>query len=887
MNETLKEKLKNTTSEINKIFGKHNQIIWLQVLLPKTYLLKEIEAYTYTLLNKSTHNNFIDSFVYGENPDSENPKIKRSLHYLTFDEPYQYKPILHHIPISNFSSDYKLINDGVVITDGSSLKDEFSGKELFKGFWSKWCDEIKNFASNSSTLWSYIEIPDIASGEKKILSYYVVFKNSIECKNTQSKINKIFQNFLIGYGLETYSSELRKTALQSSLSAVMSRNQSHNIGSHVLNNLSNPEKIKEFLYKENEKPKKAKTENNSFKKGGYVSLYSENSKLKEKKRYHLTNPRSAAPEQDRDLISDYITKEDLYPENLIAHFNTYLKSRMDFIGDVGTSVQASLMNTSNLFDEVFAFFEKNLILLREISGKEDEFQYGFSLIYNGLKNKTGPQVAMPNGLLGQQAFYIILENIIRNTAKHESVLDGDSVCFTIEVNSNTKGIYKDFCEISIYSNISQESLKLKDLVENRNTSINESVLDKNNTVRKGGWGTIEMKLAAAYLCGINLLDIDDEAYHVFEKNKIRKKTFPILEAITKEVSYQEHFGYRFYMRKPKLALVVFEDKNVNSKIIKSINDQAGVCAMHKDDKLLKSGVFNHDFLILVGKNLKASKWTKEATNLPQRIIVLESLGIKENPNLEKYFWGCYSIQHLENRFDGELVIKPRFLKFRNNKYSFDKHGGCFNAYKNKSLYKYIEPFGSNSIFGQLFNDFDENNKNSFLYQCIEAIATKIIIVDERIQAAMAYEYVPENINGTSQNPIKFSEIYKNTGVIIPEIENISLIKSDLGTTERRDAIQQFIQNNIKKVQYMVLHYGIIEVLDKLCHKTFLTAMDELVQKENPNCKIVIVSGRGQTKDIPAEYNFINYSTFSYYLTNPFGRSKLHLTQLLKAARAKS
>ena len=186
--------------------------------------------------------------------------------------------------------------------------------------------------------------------------------------------------------------------------------------------------------------------------------------------------------------------------------------------------------------------------------------------------------------------------------------------------------------------------------------------------------------------------------------------------------------------------------------------------------------------------------------------------------------------------------------------------------------------------GQNFKDLDKNEL--FFNWCCEAIATSVLVVDERIQTAQDFEYIPEKTQGGPTLPIKFSEIYQKTGIIVPSSDDINLNKSNLRTSEIQKTIEKYINDNIEQVQYLVLHYGIVEIFEELNEKKFLTTIQELVEEKNPKCKIVIVSGRGQTKDIPQEHYSINYSTFSYYLTNPFGRSKLHLTKLLKTARVK-
>jgi hypothetical protein len=844
---------------INDILSDSNQLIWLQILLPKSYQVKEVLEYTYSIesIEDKRSKKFIEKFVYGcQKEDKRNKKAIRSLHFFAFPKSYHYKEIKCSKRLIKLSLDYKL-SEPIKAIGKDQLHEvqltKFKEASNLKEYWKYWCDGLEEFVGTSSTLWSYTKIPEDNSAEK-ILSYYAVFNEPIKGKLERSGINKKFQEFLISHGFEMFNKKLKKTAIQSSLSAVASRNQSHNIGSHVLNNLSNPEQIKKFLDDK-----------------GYKNLYkcSDNEPHKEK-RYHLVG------KCKDNMLSNYISKDDVKPEQLIAHFNTYLKARMDFIADVGTSVQSSLMNTSNLFDEVFAYFEKNLILLREISGKEDEFQYGFNLHYNNDKDKKGPQVAMPNGLLGQQAFYIIIENIIRNTAKHESIPEDKKVCFTIDANSNTEGLKKDFCEITIYSNLIKKKKILKLLLGKRNGSINRPVLDPDNTVRKGGWGTIEMKLSAAYLCGINLLEIDNEAYNV--TGDYNENNFPILEAVSKEVAGKEYFGYRFYIRKPKLALIVFEENNTNK--IKELNNKEGIAAVFKKHESLENEIFNHDFLIYVGNDFNEAEWNSKK-NLPQRVIhyKLEDEILDIN---EETIWKKYYDFYLNTLFSSELKKQDKYFKFREEKYYFDRHGNRFPKFKNKSEYKYIEPFGTSTLLGHFLNNTSFRNSLLKFHQCVEAVDAKIIIIDERVQSARSYSY--QNDDGCK---ILFEEIYEKTGIIVPDSNCISLIKTELKSIKGYKAVKKFILDNIEGVSYLVLHYGIVEVLDEFSPcGNFLVEIEKLIfEKLYNKIKIVIVSGRGQTKDIPKEYYFINHSTFSYFVANQFGRSKLHLTQLLKSSRS--
>ena len=392
---------------------------------------------------------------------------------------------------------------------------------------------------------------------------------------------------------------LRNTSRKSSLAAVMSRNMSHNIGSHVLNKLSSPAAIQDFF---------GLTKSNTFVKALESGTFEKNKKgtsdlfldvISKNSISELRNINFAIEPISKDAQSKYdfvtfdakevkdrvegavkqIVGYNITPiyklspyfvdvnnnttkEELARVFNDYLKKRMDFVADVATSNKALLNNSKYLFADIFRGFERNLLLLQNISGKEDKFSYQFQfqycnggsvvhnyyevndkgniLIENGkpVKNKMGfvdPIVAVPNDVLGSQAFYIILENIIRNTAKHSG---SSNVIFTIKAEDLKED---DFYRITVFDNVefsaSEEDVekyksyidefnkmsmkgqtkaiqayKLKKLVVNRNISIAQEVLDENNQIRNTGWGTIEIKLAACYLSGLDMLEMDNKMY---------------------------------------------------------------------------------------------------------------------------------------------------------------------------------------------------------------------------------------------------------------------------------------------------------------------------------------------------------------------------------------
>src|SRR5690606_35283354 len=94
-------------------------------------------------------------------------------------------------------------------------------------------------------------------------------------------------------------------------------------------------------------------------------------------------------------------------------------------------------------------------LLDRISGL-DNFKFTFKLdIWLG-EEKEDVLVSMPNDILGQQALYIIIENIIRNTAKHGSKVSKDGklkehIVFTIRIRESS--LDPSLYQVTIFDNI--------------------------------------------------------------------------------------------------------------------------------------------------------------------------------------------------------------------------------------------------------------------------------------------------------------------------------------------------------------------------------------------------------------------------------------------------
>lgn len=165
------------------------------------------------------------------------------------------------------------------------------------------------------------------------------------------------------------------------MTAIIARNLSHNIGSHVLSR---------WIVALNE-------------------LLEKNEEFKD-----ITRPtwNNLNPDTRLNEVSECYKKL----ENSKPLFQ-YIQHRMDFIATVATSVPSSEMTMDFKKDVIEPFTDKkrNKVLLENIAASE-----GFDLtdcFVVKVPENCG-RVSIPNGIIGTHAIYSIFENFIRNAAKH-------------------------------------------------------------------------------------------------------------------------------------------------------------------------------------------------------------------------------------------------------------------------------------------------------------------------------------------------------------------------------------------------------------------------------------------------------------------------------------
>lgn len=382
----------------------------------------------------------------------------------------------------------------------------------------------------------------------------------------------------------------RRAALRSAVSAIMGRNMSHNIGSHV------------------------------------IARYASKAR----------NDRHETGRDDADHRGDFLT---------------YLQRRMDFLAEVATSDKAFWSQSLALREQVnrlnYAVQKKRFetlanedrcpiddncehflspkaktdqgdippnndevetprpILLSFITGKESllaSVEYGKpgESCYPGdakppedccLGYKTVPPpgdhvfFACPGGEVGAHALYVILENVIRNSARHGgesrdtvrvfvSVVDDtdNNDYLQVELIDPRTKLTKNGVLITRKENDSEAIAQNNELAERKTSSLpdgngkriglhslpkninsilrDEPFLDDAGSPNPNYWGVREMQICAHYLLNSEISDLEG----------VQPPEVPVLEADVRPLAKDEWcLMYRFRLQRPKLLAAAVQD----------------------------------------------------------------------------------------------------------------------------------------------------------------------------------------------------------------------------------------------------------------------------------------------------------------------------------------
>lgn len=169
-------------------------------------------------------------------------------------------------------------------------------------------------------------------------------------------------------------------------------------------------------------------------------------------------------------------------------------------------------------------------------------------------------VAIPGGVIGQHAFYTILENVLRNAAKHEWSQ------FEIACRRHLN-LYVDFvdqpekgsvvcrvwteCVLTEVDGGTRHQGANDDLLKHMNEKIALSFVNASGELRKENWGIAEMRISAGYLRGCDIADVGGTG------------SLQIIHPVLVDTNdKRKGLGYCFKINKPKELLVVLKEETV-------------------------------------------------------------------------------------------------------------------------------------------------------------------------------------------------------------------------------------------------------------------------------------------------------------------------------------
>ena len=682
------------------------------------------------------------------------------------------------------------------------------------------------------------------------------FRKGTSLEEDSKRLNDLAQNVSSALSKNMFNiiTKLQQRAINEeayryAVAAISSRNLSHNLGSHVLSRLSSVENIKRHL---------------GWEKGGYS----------------------------------------------VKHFTTllaYLRARMNLLADMSTTDPvASFAVRFN--GEIIEYIRDQDLLLQYISGTELK---NVEIVYeNKLQNQEGKDIMVqsPNGELGFSAFAMILENIIRNTAKHEK-LTKDTLTITISVSQEHKKARGYI--INIFDDVDRSKRDIDKLVSIINQKFIESdIFSEGYSIRPSGWGIGEMKVAASYL----RKKISDVHYEVEKKREI-----PFLKAtcINKHYGSKEKppkycFGYKLYLKKPREILII-EPKHdqlfEQSKGLASL----GIKTITIEESQKSTAIHSHQLVVLTAAESK--QVIEDKKRFPFRWVVMQgeaqrrALQAKLSNNTEEailWLWEEWikiylSVKGLTNQEFKlyELFENTRQLRqscqeaeqHPENAIIFDSHAVQLSdgRLNNRDKYHFYEAFTSLSPTGTLLQNkksqMSDVREKLFHIALLEAAITQILIIDERIQQEVSHRK-ETFLEGRMKNHTNFFEYLRGMNIHIPDSDQDAKLRFyEINLPEGLEAnLLNWITEQMQrvKVDFVVFHIGLLEKLISSNIFELEKWIMEKIKTIDSRPEIIFISGRGKPHFMPNNISFQQYNNIARYVLDV--PSKYHLCQMLFGAR---
>jgi hypothetical protein len=818
----------------------------------------------------------------------------------------------------------------------------FKGVKTKSTVFTNWVDYLKANNYNGHVLWIQNTFPfSREEGEYDSIDYKVGFFILLTEEANQDKIAAIhrfvrseaLKNSILPMMLKRQLSSLKDLdhqATKAAISEILNRNIAHHLTSHV-SPRATLDKVLERLGCKADKEKAAHLSNISN-YTNILQLLNRFNTYRDERSEFLTYAINVASPTTNLLLQDIIRpfiENTLLMDNIAANENLNFKVEEGKLTSNKLQIGVFQQNKDGSLEEligVYFYNDGNVVfdthnLPYEPVAYEKLMWYRESQLkrnlYNYFKPKTANEQPIPDfevsvpGTLGKHALYSMLENFIRNSAKHgnaEMKKEGLKIQIILRPNPDDA----DKFHFTITDNCSllkseDKDGKVKEIkLEDFNAKINSKILDKKDL------GMIDMKVNACLLRGAELTDDN------CKENSLQA------------VDYDGKLAYNFYIAKPKKAVFIGCEDNER-------NNGKGFFFFPTVNDFIKSPISKSFRFAVVSKKLfEAQKGTDKDGNalrpeievirhkLPARLLKCtevidktkqEDLWLKklngeaaEQPKVHVYFQEEED-EYLTHKYKNELTGKSISVYAKEespdtsttNHVLYDRHGEILGFFNDEDFSLVPDTFSwividkNNTDYDYLKQyDFEASGATTLQAELEEAGRLNILVIDERV----AEESVRDLSTETEYKEDKtgkrgFEKKDGDTHITLFDVAwaaNVKLATHLNGTPLKQEidlatqhALHVDFTNGEMELKSSLIPIGkemdeLMQVTDELTkveskidtliiHRTKLkdltdkdkTFIQKLFEKQ-PDLNLIVTTGSGATHGIDGHFKVLPFST---------------------------
>ena len=676
--------------------------------------------------------------------------------------------------------------------------------------------------------------------------------------------------------LSEYSSLLRKESDKSAKAAIMSRNMSHNLGSHVMAYLKQQMGSVTSIMKEENKvlanlipdavkewdDKKAENVELPFLVGlGRFIGY-----LQERQDYIATISTDyipyGAPVNLKDAIYDELNPDLRYLRHKNESSNdTRNKPANILLNYIAKSEGLSRENMKDDFQSEkdirfgYVAYTKDGEKLFGLNAAADKNTDSFASSNEALTLMRKINFCLPGGLVGRQAIFSIIENLIRNAAKHGDTSSVNNLDFTLDVidgseikkgcvygwekrvsDKKWRKLYEEADDIDdLYLLTITDNLSCKDeTVTNLKKGLYEDFVDvTTGQMTTANKGIKEIRISAAWIRS----DTNEDSYLKYDdsSDNAAGKKAPLVAV---EKSDEKHLRYIIGIRKNKIVAIVSEVKDVNGTVIASFDDK--VLGKFKkleeqdidrwtivtDDELKKSKT-SYSFILCPDDDNAYNELRPYTSNRLCRWKVNRESNMALRIERGKADTSYMALMYIYRLYTGlsrkseDVYIDDDRAKKSNlqreqegdgykhyNKIKF-KYNLVKNTRTNNKIYLYRTHHSTENNYMAFYKDYKESKKNKVIYGCVEGItgdnsSDRLVrreVLDEKWYYTNLYAFkkkvaiIDERVFKMIHNVEEKLFVGDNGETIMIE----DLVKK-MGIDEIKDIITDDILTDIKKIK---------------------------------------------------------------------------------------